>query len=67
MPANNFTESDVILKSNERINFGLVYKISSFNIGANLGILIKNAVGGGESYIRFSNRFSGGLNLSLKF
>ena len=31
MPANNFTESDVILKSNERINFGLVYKISNFN------------------------------------
>lgn len=67
MPANNFTESDVILKSNERIDFGIVYKISNFNIGANLGILIKNAVGGSESYIKFSNRFSGGLNLSLKF
>ena len=66
MPANNFTESDVILKSNERFGLGIKYKISNFNIGVNFSILIKNAVGG-DGYIKLINRFSGGLNLSLKF
>jgi len=66
MPANNFTESDVILKSNERLNIGLKYKLSNFNIGFNLGFLIKNAVGG-DAYIKPLNRLSAGVNISLIF
>ena len=66
MPANYFTESDVILKSNQRFTFGLDYKISNFNIGANFGVLIKNAVGG-DSYIKIINRLSAGLNISMGF
>jgi len=66
MPANYFTESDVILKSNQRVTFGADYKISNFNIGGNIGILIKNAVGG-NGYIKAVNRLSAGLNISMNF
>ena len=67
MPANNFTESDIILKSNERFDLGVKYVIDNIKLGINLGVLIKNAVGGTESYIKFSNRISAGINLSFNY
>jgi hypothetical protein len=66
MPANYFTESDVILKSNQKFTIGIDYKILNFNIGANLGILIKNSVGG-DTINSFFSRLSLGLNTSFSF
>ncbi len=73
-PKNMFTEEENMLKSNQRLTFLYQYSFKPWTVGINFGFLLGNEVGGfvdskGEfkSTSSFLNKFSAGLNISLKY